>query len=39
MYESLSKTLPVGRVGETCKIARDYLLLMQERYSTATPSW
>jgi NAD(P)-dependent dehydrogenase (short-subunit alcohol dehydrogenase family) len=34
MYESLGKTLLVGRVGEACEIARAYLFLMQEGYST-----
>jgi NAD(P)-dependent dehydrogenase (short-subunit alcohol dehydrogenase family) len=34
MYESVGKTLLVGRVGEACEIARAYLFLMQEGYST-----
>jgi NAD(P)-dependent dehydrogenase (short-subunit alcohol dehydrogenase family) len=34
MFESVGKTLLVGRVGEPCEIARAYLFLMQEGYST-----
>jgi NAD(P)-dependent dehydrogenase (short-subunit alcohol dehydrogenase family) len=34
MYERVGKTLLVGRVGEACEIARAYLFLMQEGYST-----
>lgn len=34
MFESVGKTLLVGRVGEACEIARAYLFLMQEGYST-----
>jgi NAD(P)-dependent dehydrogenase (short-subunit alcohol dehydrogenase family) len=34
MYESVGKTLLVGRVGQACEIARAYLFLMQEGYST-----
>lgn len=34
MYESVGKDLLVGRVGEACEIARAYLFLMQEGYST-----
>jgi NAD(P)-dependent dehydrogenase (short-subunit alcohol dehydrogenase family) len=34
MYENVGKTLLVGRVGEACEIARTYLFLMQEGYST-----
>lgn len=34
MYESVGKTLLVGRVGKACEIARAYLFLMQEGYST-----
>ncbi|HEY1472158.1 MAG TPA: SDR family oxidoreductase [Candidatus Acidoferrum sp.] len=34
MYESVGKTLLVGRVGEASEIARAYLFLMQEGYST-----
>jgi NAD(P)-dependent dehydrogenase (short-subunit alcohol dehydrogenase family) len=34
LYESVGKTLLVGRVGEACEIARAYLFLMQEGYST-----
>jgi NAD(P)-dependent dehydrogenase (short-subunit alcohol dehydrogenase family) len=34
MFESLGRTLLVGRVGEACEIARAYLFLMQEEYST-----
>jgi NAD(P)-dependent dehydrogenase (short-subunit alcohol dehydrogenase family) len=34
MYESVGKALLVGRVGEAYEIARAYLFLMQEGYST-----
>jgi NAD(P)-dependent dehydrogenase (short-subunit alcohol dehydrogenase family) len=34
MYESVGKTLLVGRAGEACEVARAYLFLMQEGYST-----
>jgi NAD(P)-dependent dehydrogenase (short-subunit alcohol dehydrogenase family) len=34
MYETIGKSLPVGRVGEACEIARAYLFLMQEGFST-----
>ncbi len=34
MYESIAKSLPVGRVGEPSDIARAYLFLMQEKFST-----
>jgi NAD(P)-dependent dehydrogenase (short-subunit alcohol dehydrogenase family) len=34
MYESVGKGLLVGRVGEAGEIARAYLFLMQEGYST-----
>jgi NAD(P)-dependent dehydrogenase (short-subunit alcohol dehydrogenase family) len=34
MYESVSKSLPVGRVGEPHDIAQAYLFLMQEGFST-----
>jgi NAD(P)-dependent dehydrogenase (short-subunit alcohol dehydrogenase family) len=34
MYESVGKTLLVGRVGQACEIARAYLFLIQEGYST-----
>src|SRR5216684_2423024 len=34
MYESVGKSLLVGRVGEACEIARAYLFLMQEGYGT-----
>jgi NAD(P)-dependent dehydrogenase (short-subunit alcohol dehydrogenase family) len=34
MYENVAKTLLVDRVGEACEIARAYLFLMQEGYST-----
>jgi NAD(P)-dependent dehydrogenase (short-subunit alcohol dehydrogenase family) len=34
LYESMSKRLPVGRVGEADDIAQAYLFLMQEGYST-----
>jgi len=34
LYESVGKSLLVGRVGEACEIARAYLFLMLEGYST-----
>jgi NAD(P)-dependent dehydrogenase (short-subunit alcohol dehydrogenase family) len=34
MFESAGKILLVGRVGEACEVARAYLFLMQEGYST-----
>ena len=34
LFESVSKRLPVGRVGEAHDIAQAYLFLMQEEYST-----
>jgi NAD(P)-dependent dehydrogenase (short-subunit alcohol dehydrogenase family) len=34
LYESVGKSLLVGRVGEACEIARAYLFLMQEGYTT-----
>ena len=34
LFESVGKSLPVGRVGEASDIARAYLFLMQEGYST-----
>ena len=34
MYENAGKHLLVGRVGEACEVARAYLFLMQEGYST-----
>jgi NAD(P)-dependent dehydrogenase (short-subunit alcohol dehydrogenase family) len=34
LYDSVGKCLLVGRVGEACEIARAYLFLMQEGYST-----
>jgi NAD(P)-dependent dehydrogenase (short-subunit alcohol dehydrogenase family) len=34
LYESVGKSLLVGRVGEACEIARAYLFLKQEGYST-----
>jgi len=34
LYESVGKSLLVGRVGEACEIARAYLFLVQEGYST-----
>jgi len=34
LYESVGKSLLIGRVGEACEIARAYLFLMQEGYST-----
>ena len=34
LYESVGKSLLVGRVGEACEIARGYLFLMQQGYGT-----
>jgi NAD(P)-dependent dehydrogenase (short-subunit alcohol dehydrogenase family) len=34
LYESVSKSLPAGRVGEPHDIAKAYLFLMQEEFST-----
>jgi NAD(P)-dependent dehydrogenase (short-subunit alcohol dehydrogenase family) len=34
VYESVGKSLPVGRVGEAHEIAQAYLFLMQEGFST-----
>jgi NAD(P)-dependent dehydrogenase (short-subunit alcohol dehydrogenase family) len=34
MYESVGKSLPVGRVGEAHDVAQAYLFLMQEEFST-----
>jgi len=34
LYESVGKSLPVGRVGEANDIAQAYLFLMQEGFST-----
>jgi NAD(P)-dependent dehydrogenase (short-subunit alcohol dehydrogenase family) len=34
LYESVGSSLPVGRVGEAHDIARAYLFLMQEEFST-----
>lgn len=34
MYETIGQELPVGRVGEASDIARAYLFLMQEGFST-----
>ena len=34
LYESVGKSLLVGRVGEACEVARAYLFLMQEGYGT-----
>src|ERR1700752_2253021 len=34
LYESVGKSLLVGRVGEACEIARAFLFLIQEGYST-----
>jgi NAD(P)-dependent dehydrogenase (short-subunit alcohol dehydrogenase family) len=34
LYENVGKSLLVGRVGEACEIARAYLFLMEEGYST-----
>jgi NAD(P)-dependent dehydrogenase (short-subunit alcohol dehydrogenase family) len=34
LFESVGKSLLVGRVGEASEIARAYLFLMQEGYAT-----
>ena len=34
LYETVGKSLPVGRVGEASEIAQAYLFLMQEGFST-----
>lgn len=34
LYESVGKSVPVGRVGEPDDIAQAYLFLMQEGFST-----
>jgi NAD(P)-dependent dehydrogenase (short-subunit alcohol dehydrogenase family) len=34
LYESVGNRLPVGRVGEPQDIAKAYLFLMQEEFST-----
>jgi NAD(P)-dependent dehydrogenase (short-subunit alcohol dehydrogenase family) len=34
LYESVGKSLPVGRVGEAHEVAQAYLFLMQEGFST-----
>ena len=34
LFESVGKSLPVGRVGEASHVARAYVFLMQEGYST-----
>ena len=34
LYESVGKSLPVGRVGEASEIAQAYLFLMQEGFAT-----
>src|SRR6202030_1159176 len=34
LYESVGKTIPVGRVGEAHDVAQAYLFLMQEGFST-----
>ena len=34
LYESVGKTLLVGRVGEAHDLAQAYLFLMQEGYAT-----
>jgi NAD(P)-dependent dehydrogenase (short-subunit alcohol dehydrogenase family) len=34
LYESVGKSLPVGRVGEADEVAQAYLFLMQEGFST-----
>jgi len=39
LYESVGKTLPVGRVGEAHEIAQAYLFLMQEGFSTGQTVW
>jgi NAD(P)-dependent dehydrogenase (short-subunit alcohol dehydrogenase family) len=34
LYESVGKSLPVGRVGEAHDIAKAYLFLMEEGFAT-----
>jgi NAD(P)-dependent dehydrogenase (short-subunit alcohol dehydrogenase family) len=34
LYESVGKSLPVGRIGEAHDVAQAYLFLMQEGFST-----
>ena len=34
LYESVGKSLPIGRVGEAHDVAQAYLFLMQAGYST-----
>ena len=34
LYDSVGKTLPVGRVGEAHELAQTYMYLMQQGYST-----
>jgi len=34
LYESVGKSLPVGRVGEPRDIAQAYLFLMEEGFAT-----
>ena len=34
LYESVGKSLPVGRVGEARDVAQAYLFLMQEEFAT-----
>ena len=34
LYESVGKSLPVGRVGEASEVAQAYLFLMQEGFAT-----
>jgi NAD(P)-dependent dehydrogenase (short-subunit alcohol dehydrogenase family) len=34
LYDSVGKSLPVGRVGEAHDVAQVYLFLMQEGFST-----
>lgn len=34
LYETVGKSLPVGRVGEADEVAEAYLFLMQEGFST-----
>ena len=36
MYDSLSETLPVGRVGEVGDIAETFLYIMRNGYSSGT---
>jgi len=39
LYESVGKSLPVGRVGEPRDIAQAYLFLMEEGFATGRPLW